>query len=244
MFDSVFENPAILAIVFTFIYTSYRDLVSREIPELSWVPAYLVVLIDFVVRRLNEFSLINTAVAMTPSLIYGLLFALGMIGGADFLAILLVSLGHLSEPLIPLLVFILSSMAPLPIAFINLLRNLTIDRKAIESINCVKGGKKILYLVGRLITVAEFLRKKFAFLHTYPEEEGFICIGSTNVNIDFEEQKKSLERALSRGLVKSDDYVVYSPALPHIVFIAASYLITLLAAFYVRELSIFLGKQL
>ncbi|MCS7099768.1 MAG: hypothetical protein RMH84_03240 [Sulfolobales archaeon] len=241
MLSDVLENLTVLAIASTLIYASYKDLVSREIPELSWAPAYLIVLTSLVVRYLSGVSLISAAIALTPPLIYGALFALGMIGGADFLAVLLVSLGHINEPLVPLLVFVASSIAPLPIVLVNLVRNLTIDRKAMASVTCIKGSKKMLYFVGRLTTVANFLKMKFAFLHTYPEEEGFVCVNSVNVNVDFEEQKRSLENAVSRGLIKPGDHVICSPALPHVVFIAVSYAVALLLAQYLRDFFAYLS---
>lgn len=230
MFDFALDNLLAIVVIATFVYASYRDLVSREVPEVSWVPAYLVALISVVLRLPMDYSIFEIALIAIPPVVYGALFVLGLIGGADFLAILLVSLAHLSEPLIPLLTFILSSVVPLPLAIANLLGNITIYRRTMSSIKCVKGNRNVLYLVGKPITVSDFLKKKFAFLHTQPSEEGFICSGSVDVDVDFEKQKAVLLEALSGGSIKPDDNVVYSPALPHVVFIAFSYLVAVIIA--------------
>lgn len=236
MFGVDLDNLLAIVVITTFVYASYRDLVSREIPEVSWVPAYLVALLSVILRPPTDYSVFGIALTATPPIVYGVLFVLGLIGGADFLAILLVSLAHLREPLIPLLTFILSSVVPLPLAAANLLGNTTIYRGAMSSIKCVKGNRKVLYLVGKPITVSDFLKKKFAFLHTQPSEEGFICSSSVDVDVDFEKQKAVLLEALSRGSIKPEDIVVYSPALPHIVFIAFSYLIAVVIAPELRSL--------
>ncbi|MEM2207908.1 MAG: prepilin peptidase [Sulfolobales archaeon] len=225
MVASIVESLAVVALVTTLAYASYRDLKDREIPEVSWIPVYALVILSAVLKPIESYSLLGAILAILPPVVYCVLFVFGLIGGADLIAVVAVSLAHLDEPLIPLFTFVLSSLLPLPIVFVNLVGNLTIYRNAMGSIKCVQGSKKVLYLIGRPTDVASFLKKKFVFLHTHPSQEGFICSGSVDVNIDFGKQKIDVEEALSEGFIGLEDYVVYSPALPHIVFIALSYVI-------------------
>lgn len=222
------------------MYASYRDLVSREIPEVSWIPAYLVAILSIALRPLTSYSAVEVVLAVLPSVVYFALFISGLMGGADLLAMVAISLAHLNRPLVPLFTFILSSVAPLPLILANLIGNATKYRGIMRNIDCVQGSKRMLYLVGKPITVAGFLSKKFVFLHTYPSQEGLICSSSVDVNIDFEKQKASLVEALDRGLIKPGDHVIYSPALPHITFIAFSYVISVVVISKLRLLTIFL----
>lgn len=223
------------AIIATFIYASYRDLLTREIPEVTWLPAYLITVVSAVMKFLGGHILpLGALLSIMPALTYLVLFLTRLIGGADFLALLLVSIAHLHEPLVPLLTFVISSLIPVPLVLLNLIENTVISRKVIDSIVCVQGSKKFLYFIGRPTTVIQFLKKRYVFLHTYPIEGGYICSSSIDVDIDFEKQREMIEEALRRGLMKPEDYVIYSPALPHVVFIALSYPIALLITLYLN----------
>lgn len=224
-----------LIIIATFVYASYRDLLTREIPETAWLPAYLIAVVSAVMKFLGGYILLFEALlSIIPALTYLLLFLVGLLGGADFLALLLVSIAHLHEPLVPLLTFIISSLIPLPLVLLNLIENATRSKKAIDSIVCIQGTKKLLYFISRPITARQFLKKRYAFLHTHPIEGGYICSSSIDVDVDFEKQRKLVEEALRKGLMKPEDYVMYSPALPHVVLISLSYLISLLIMFYLN----------
>lgn len=232
MIDSVLEGVTEAVVISTLVYASHRDLVSREIPEVSWIPAYLVALIGIALRPPTSYSVVEVMLAALPSLVYFAFFITGLMGGADLLAMVAITLAHLDKPLVPLFTFVLSSVAPLPLILANLIGNLTKYREVMRGINCVQGSKRVLYLVGRPTTVASFLSKKFAFLHTYPSRGGFVCRSSVDVNIDFEEQRAGLVEAIGGGLIKPGDHVIYSPALPHVVFIALSYVISVAIASY------------
>ncbi|MEM0065505.1 MAG: hypothetical protein QW459_01245 [Sulfolobales archaeon] len=233
------ESIAVVALVITFAYAAYRDLRDREIPEVSWIPVYAIAILSTVFKPTTNYSLLGVILAILPSAVYGILFVFGLIGGADLLAVVAVSLVHLDEPIVPLFTFVLSSLLPLPLVLVNLVGNLTVHRSAMSSIKCVQGGKKVLYLVGRPINVATFLKKKFVFLHTYPSREGFICYSSVDVNIDFGKQRADVEEALNKGFIRLEDYLVYSPALPHILFIALSYVAAITVAPFLEASAFF-----
>lgn len=239
MYGISVANIAVVTTVVTLLYASYWDLRIREVPELTWIPAYLVATLSILLRYLSGSLTLNTVslvLALIPSIAYAALFIAKLMGGADLLAMLLVCLIHIDDPIIPLLTYILSSVAPIPLIAVNLLMNILVRSDVMKKVRCVSGSKKVLYLVGKPIRVAEFLNKKFVFLHTYPLGEGFICSSSVDVDVDFEEQRLRMVSALSNGLVKLEDYVVCSPALPHVVFICFSYIASLLAIPYLRSL--------
>ncbi|MEM4774880.1 MAG: hypothetical protein QW489_00775 [Sulfolobales archaeon] len=234
------EVIAKVSLVSTFAYAAYRDLKDREVPEISWLPVYAIIVLSIVFKPTADYSPLGVILAILPSVVYSTLFVFGLIGGADLLAMVAVSLAHLDKPLVPLFTFILSSLLPLPLVLANLIGNLTIYRSAMDSIKCVRGGKKVLYLVGRPIDVATFLKKKFVFLHTYPSREGFVCSSSVDVNIDFEKQRADIEEALNKGFIRLEDYLVYSPALPHILFIALSYATAIAVTPFIEVLVFFI----
>jgi Flp pilus assembly protein protease CpaA len=208
------------------MYASYRDLPTREIPEVVWLPAYLIAIAGVLMRFLGGYyAPLEVFLSLMPDLVCLILFLVGLLGGADFLALLLVTIAHLHEPLIPLLTFVISSLIPVPLILLNLVEN------TIRSL-CVQGTKKFLYFVGRPATATHFLKKKYVFLHTYPTEGGYICSSSVDVDINFEKQREIVAEALRRGLMKPEDYVIYSPALPHVIFIGLSYPVALLVGLY------------
>jgi Flp pilus assembly protein protease CpaA len=222
-----------LVVIATLMYASYRDLLTREIPEVVWLPAYLIAIAGVLMRFLGGYyAPLEVFLSLMPALVYLILFLVGLLGGADFLALLLVTIAHLHEPLIPLLTFVISSLIPVPLILLNLVENTIRSKKIMESIVCVQGTKKFLYFVGRPATATHFLKKKYVFLHTYPTEGGYICSSSVDVDIDFEKQREIVAEALRRGLMKPEDYVIYSPALPHVTFIGLSYPVALLVGLY------------
>ncbi len=235
MSSGVLGGLTVAAVIATLAYASYRDVVSREVHEVLWAPAYALAVLNAVLG--TGYSAVGIALALSPAAVYGALYAFKLLGGADLLAMALVALAHLDEPLVPLTTFVLSSLAPLPLVLANLVRNALVDREAMESIACARGSKRLLYLVGRPITVAEFLEKRFAFLHTYPSKEGLVCTSEVDVDVDFEKQRTDLAEAVREGLVDSGDYVIYSPAIPHIALIALSYSIAAIAIHYLRALA-------
>ncbi len=217
----------IIAVVVTLAYASYKDLVSREIPEVVWVPAYVVAIGSLLLGGLSSTSPVRVALALVPPLTYLLLFLLNAIGGADLLATLLISLTHLDKPLIPLATYVLSSLAPLPLIVSNVVLNLARYSKVFEELKCIQGSKSFLYVVGRPTRVANFVKKNFVFLHTIPTGDGFICSAKAEADVDFEEQRRRVLEMIESGSLKEYDYVIYSPAIPHVVLIALSYVITL-----------------
>lgn len=97
---------------------------------------------------------------------------------------------------------------------------------------CVQGTKKFCTSWVGLLLQPIFLKKKYVFLHTYPTEGDCICSSSVDVDIDFEKRREIVAEALRRGLMKPEDYVIYSPALPHVTFIGLSYPVALLVGLY------------
>jgi Flp pilus assembly protein protease CpaA len=105
-----------LAVIATLMYASYRDLPTREIPEVVWLPAYLIAIAGVLIRFLRGYyAPLEAFLSLMPALVCLILFLVGLLGGADFLALLLVTIAHLHESLIPLLTFVISSLIPVPL---------------------------------------------------------------------------------------------------------------------------------
>jgi Flp pilus assembly protein protease CpaA len=220
----------------TLVYASYRDIVSREIPEVVWIPAYAVSIGYLLLSGFTNVTPVKVVLTLLPPIVYLLLFLLNAIGGADLLAVTLISLVHLDKPLIPLATFVLSSLAPLPLILANVILNLTKYSGILKGLNCVRGSKRALYVVGKPIRVSDFVKKSFVFLHTIPTEGGLICSARAEADVDFEKQRGLVLEAVERGYLRECDYVVYSPAIPHVVLVALSYVVALTTCQIVENL--------
>jgi Flp pilus assembly protein protease CpaA len=225
--------PIVVAVV-TLVYASYRDVISREIPEVVWVPAYTVSVGYLLLSGFPNVTPVKVVLALLPPLTYLLLFLLNTIGGADLLATILISLTHLDKPLIPLATFVLSSLAPLPLILTNVILNLTKYSGIFKELKCVRGSRRALYVVGKPIRVSDFVKKNFVFLHTIPTDGGLICSPRAEADVDFEGQRRIILEAIKGGYLREYDYVVYSPAIPHVVLLTLSY-VTVLAVYQLVE---------
>jgi Flp pilus assembly protein protease CpaA len=228
---SVEELALIVAVLATLSYASVSDLRSREVKEYVWVPASL---LSVAINLLSgNYDPLQLALASVPALLVLAFAVLDMMGGADFLAILLVTLAHpkiLPKP-ITYLTLIYSLLIPAALILINLVHGLR-HLKHFGELKCVKGSKTALLFLGRPVRVGSFLKSRFTYLLTIPVVEGgsasFECRTSFSMDEAYEEKiKASLMEMLDKEILRADDFVWVTPGLPQIVFYLIGYVAAL-----------------
>jgi len=228
---SVEELTLIVAVLVTLSYASISDLKSREVKEYVWVPAYL---LSVTINLLSgSYDLLQLALASVPALLVLVFAVFDMMGGADFLALLLVTLAHpriLPKP-ITYLTLMYSLLIPVALILINLIHGLK-NLRHYKELKCVKGSKTALLFLGRPAKVGSFLKSRFTYLLTIPVREGdsasFECRASFSMDEAYEEKiKTSLMDMLDKKILNADDFVWVTPGLPQIVFYLIGYVAAL-----------------
>ncbi|MCD6428631.1 MAG: hypothetical protein J7L12_03340 [Desulfurococcales archaeon] len=168
--------------------------------------------------------------SLMPAALLLIMTLLGMIGGADFLAILLIGLAHPKFILIPisLLTLIYSLIIPLLLIIYYIICNLVRFRSILEEIKCITGKKAYLVLFGRPVKVRDFMNMKFTYLLTIPSNDGFVCRASFSLEEEEREAKELVAKYVSKNILSLNDYVWVTPALPHVLFILIGYVLALL----------------
>ena len=219
----------VCATLLTLVYASYRDLKLRDIPELTWVPATLLAIVLNVAY--GEYSdVLFLVFSLMPAVLLLIMSLLGMIGGADFLAILLIGLAHPKFILIPisLLTLIYSLIIPLLLIIYYVIYNSVKFRDVLEKIKCVTGRKVYLVLFGKPVKISDFMNMKFTYLLTIPNNDGFICRASFSLEEEEEKVKELVAKYVNKKILSLNDYVWVTPALPHVLFILVGYVLALL----------------
>lgn len=200
----------------------------RDIPELTWLPSLAVVVVVNLI--LGRYDVIHTLISLIPSLAVFALSLLDMIGGADFLALLLISLAHPFFYIFPisLLTLIYSLLIPVAVMGYYFILNLA-HWKEMGKIKCVEGSKALLIFLGRPLSVGRFLKSKFVYPLTIPLEEGYLC--RTSFSLDDEEEDRvraSIEKMVGKGMLKEEDILWVTPGFPHVLFYLVGYVAALL----------------
>ncbi len=224
------EILVVASILTTLAYASYRDIKYRDIPEVTWVPA---IIVSVVVNILTgKYDIMHTALSMFPVLIVFIMSLLGMIGGADFLALLTIAIAHPQFLLLPisLLTLMYSLLIPLGLMMYYALCNIILHRQLLNRIKCKEGRKSYLILFGRPMKAKELLEKKFTYPLTIPVSKGeFICRPSFSDDDEEEERiKERIKGAIAKGELQSSEKLWVTPGLPHVVFFLIGYVLALL----------------
>lgn len=221
---------SIIVTIVTLVIASWYDLKYREIPERLWIPAFIVSLVVIV---LSGIDFLLVAISLIPALILLILMLLGMIGGADFIAMLLIGITSPYLNLLPIsfITLFYSALIPSFITIYNAIVNVTMYRTVIKRLNCRPRTKFFMLFLGKPMRISEFMRSKFIYPLTLMRclnDLEIECRTSFNVNEDHREHIKSLAVCLDRGYIRYDDMIMVTPALPHIVFITIGYVLALL----------------
>lgn len=225
------ELVLVIAVLATLSYASVSDLRTREVKEYVWVPAVLLsVTINLL---LGNYDLLQLALASIPALLVLVFALLDMMGGADFLALLVVTLAHpriFPKPL-TYLTLVYSLVIPVVLILGNLVYGL-MHFKQYKYLKCVKGSKIMLLLLGRPKKVDSFLNSRFTYLLTVPVEQQrtlFECRASFSMDDSYEEKIRSnVRELLDKGVLKTDDLVWVTPGLPQIAFYLLGYVAALI----------------
>lgn len=221
-----------IPVLATLIFASIFDLKNREVKEYLWIPAAVY---SIAVNLLlgNYSDLLQLALASIPALLVFVLALLDMMGGADFLALLVVTLAHptiFPKP-ITYLTLIYSLIVPVILILRNLIIGLTYFRYY-KNLKCVKGHKIPLLLLGRPDMVYSFLDSKFKYLLTIPVEHQtnlFECRASFSMDEAQEEKiKNNVRELVEKGVLGPGDLVWVTPGLPQITFYLLGYVLALI----------------
>ncbi len=222
------EVSVFLSVLLTLACASYLDLKDREVPEYVWIPGSLIsVTVNLYLRA---YSPIKALISLIPALAVLALAFLDLIGGADFFALLLVSLAHPNFLYLPisLLTLFYSLLIPVGVLIWYVIINLR-HYSELRNLRCVNGSRYYLFFFGKPVTVNELLRKKFLYPLMIPERNGFRCRASFTMDDDFEANiKKTFEDLMSEGKITDELKVWATPGFPHVVFYLVGYVIAIL----------------
>lgn len=235
------EFALIISTLLTLSYASVSDLKFREVREYVWIPAAVITIsINFLT---GNYNLLELFFASIPAVLVLVLSLLDMMGGADFLALLLITLAH--PTVHPKPVTYLTLIYSLVIPVLLVLKNFVLSLKNLnhyKSVRCVSGSKSLLLILGRPMRVGDFLKSKFTYLLTIPSEHGtdsFECRKSFTMDDVYEEKlKNSIGELVKKGLLKLDDLVWVTPGLPQVVFYLFGYVAALVTPDYLIRLII------
>ena len=250
MTDPSLEALKVAIVLVMLVYTSILDVKYREVEPRVWLVFGLLLsaITSYEIYQLaavgvNPFTLafyLLISVGLTSAVAFAFAY-FELMGGADFFALLVISLAHPWKPfnallnvmpLFPLSMLANSALLSLTPGAYNLAYNLALRRDAIGGLSSLKPYRRLLVLVaGRPMRVSEFLRTKFTYLmEEFRVERGRI---RREIRLGFRvseepsEDREKVRRMLERGLLSLSDYVWTTEGLPMLVFILAGYLLTL-----------------
>ncbi|AHC50657.1 peptidase A24 [Sulfolobus acidocaldarius SUSAZ] len=229
----------LLQIVLTCImlaHTSYLDIKKREVDLKIWaIYAPLVIFFVFNYPHLNLFLYLYSVI--TVNLVMYFLYRFSMMGGADLILSIILSLSNAttypiffpslsSEGFEPFLIILYGSIIILLSGLVNLFRNLKYTKgySLMVRLNLAISAKRI--------KVKDFLSSKFLFPLTVIDEKGNQNIRTSfDVEEDDEEWRKLYREYVERGLIKEEDYIWVMWGVPVIPFFFIGYLISLVMGF-------------
>ncbi len=239
-------------------YSAYRDLRTREIEPKLWLLGILGGIATFyelfVISSLSKplFQLLSLEFAFSLLLLPFLYvsYRLAMLGGADMLAYLFLSL---TVPWYPLFLGI-RSLTPVPVmtllyatilailsALVRMLRNLTnpnfkefVRKRNLSVLEVIH-----LALSGKVMKAKDYLKSDFWYLMHEIENNEVKEELRRRVSIDEEpeEHRSALKESIEKGLVGEEDYVMATYATPFLVYMAIGFFLEIaLGDFWVRAL--------
>lgn len=248
MIDAFTLDVIGLAASFTFlIYSSWSDIVSREVSDRVWIVFYPVGLVLTAIRLVAQVGswqqiLLSIAITVAISL---LLPYLGFWGGADgkgFICLALMNpvipalggdLFHIVDPLFPVVVFSNAYVASLCAVLYPIQRNLRMHRartlfEGLEHESLLH--KATAFLTGYRVRVDELESKPYLFLlesiHLQESKVERNYEFHFRVDLDYSKQLAEIKRAAELGLLPTGVWA--SPGLPFLVFVTLGLGISLL----------------
>jgi preflagellin peptidase FlaK len=233
---------------FTFlIYSSWSDIVSREVSDRVWLIFYPVGLVLMSIRLIVQTgSWLVILVSIVSTAVIGLLLPLlGLWGGADgkgFICLALMNplvpafsgnLFHIVDPLFPLVVFSNAYVASIASLLYPIQRNLRTFRRhgVFEGMEHERHLHKVAaFLTGYQVSIGELESKPHLFLleSVHRQESTIRRDFEFNPRIDLDRSKElaEIKEAAGSGLLRGGIWV--SPGLPFLVFVTLGLAISLL----------------
>lgn len=209
---------------------SYLDLRSREVDVILWIPFAFVATALAILRGFSPGDAIYTAASMIAPAVLLVLSLMGLMGLADPIAMLLVSLLIPRPPgdlLLPpsLVILLLSNLAML---FALVIPLLTINMASLGRIRrlCGSWGSAVAVAATAFpMTIEKFSRTRFHYPLVYPSLEGqgvaWRCRSSFNIDEDPAEHRRALEEMVRSGLVEKGARIYATWGVPYIAFMLA-----------------------
>lgn len=239
---------AFIALI-TLGYAAYTDIKTREITPWLWLVASV---ISFpltayeawflVVKGYALFCILELIMALVPLPFIIYLFKKGLFGGADMLAYAFLTV---DMPWYPI-AFGLRSILPIPLLtllYASLLVALSIPIKIVKNLSSrrfnehaeefgIKGLRKLrLAATASVMTIKEYLSKKFWYPLEVFEEEGDGVKKTLrphfNVEEEYEDHQRALREMIEKGLVKEDELIFVTYGIPFIVFMFLGFVLAL-----------------
>ena len=233
---------------FTFLgYSSWRDVVSREVPDRVWLLSYPVGFVLIAVRLIVEagsWPLILLSIASAVALSVALPY-LGVWGGADgkgFICLAIMNplvpvlggnLLHIVNPLFPLVVFSNGYVASLASMLYPIQRNLRTRRlnglfDGLEEEGYVR--KMAAFLTGYRVSVRELESNPFLFVleSVHRRESTVERRFNFDLRIDSDRQRQLGEIKAARDSGLLNGTVWASPGLPFLLFVTIGLLLSVL----------------
>jgi preflagellin peptidase FlaK len=229
------------------IYSSWRDIVSREVSDRVWMIFYPVGLVLTAIRLIvqpGSWFQILLSVAITIAVSLALPF-LGLWGGADgkaFICLALMNplipalggnLSHVVDPFFPLVVFSNAYLASLASMLYPIQRNLRTRRRhtLFEGLEHESGLHKVTaFLTGYQVPIDQLESKPHLFLLESVHGQGSAVRRrfefDLRVDLDRGKEFAEIKRAVDLGLLRGGIWV--SPGLPFLVFVTSGLGVSLL----------------
>ncbi|MEZ0290547.1 MAG: A24 family peptidase C-terminal domain-containing protein [Sulfolobales archaeon] len=209
--------------------SSYSDIKSREVDLRIWILFGVIGSIVFIMRFYVERDLlVYLLLSLIAPLIILPLSLANMIGFADFLAVLVLSIlipkPLYRELLLPpsLTILLISNIVYVIVLTPFIIRNMLFSRLIADK--CDSAFKRfIIILTGLPMRISSFLESRFMFPLVYPVKRDdklvWVCRSSFDINEESQAYRDSLKKLLDERLVSSDDIIIVSWGAPYILFL-------------------------
>jgi len=248
--EQLLELTRIFAVLTLFIYTSWKDYKTREVSNRVWLisapPLFAVTLLQLVLYSPSLWSWYLFSIGFT-SIISTLLFYMGVFGGADAKALMVLALAMPFHPTItqsfafpslvarvtfPLAVLTNAALFGSSLSIYYFTRNLlrSFFRKQsffIEIQNESFTRKVVLALTGYPTPFKNLYANEFLLPLEKVEEKEGVLTKTVSLRPNLDEREAELEKLAK--VKKPEDLVWVTPGLPFLVFILLGLLFGLLA---------------
>ena len=247
----IIQTVKITSMLIMLLITSILDVKYREVNPKIWLPFGFIggtltayesykLLAEGYMSLLHLTLFLLISIGITSSIMF-IFSYLELIGGADFLAILVLSITHPWRPypslitvipFFPLSILANATLLSITPALYNMFYNLTFYNRYKETLRNVNFWKKLLIMViGRPKSVSKYLKTKFTYLlQNFNVEDGRVSVEfkvDFKVHEDPSEDRAKVSKLIEGGILREDDMLWTTEGLPMICFILGGYLLTL-----------------